>query len=76
MIGVLNFPEQITLLCLGPLTNVALAIRLDPYFITNLKQLIVCGGSTEGKQFTCSCILGACNNIKSCNQWNQDNSVQ
>jgi len=36
---------------------VALAIRLDPHFITNLKQLIVCGGSTEGKQFTCNCIL-------------------
>ena len=54
----------------------ALAIRLDPHFITNLKQLIVCGGSTEGKQFTCSCILGACNNIKSYNQWSQDNSVQ
>ncbi|KAJ4444924.1 hypothetical protein ANN_06723, partial [Periplaneta americana] len=45
---VAQYPKQITLLCLGPLTNVALAIRLDPFFITNLKQLVILGGSTEG----------------------------
>lgn len=45
----LTFSEQITLLCLGPLTNVALAIRLDPLFVTNLKQVVVLGGSTEVK---------------------------
>ncbi|XP_069684495.1 uncharacterized protein [Periplaneta americana] len=44
---VAQYPKQITLLCLGPLTNVALAIRLDPFFITNLKQLVILGGSTE-----------------------------
>jgi inosine-uridine nucleoside N-ribohydrolase len=76
MIDVLNFPEQITLLCLGPLTNVALAIRLDPHFIANLKQLVVRGGSTEGEQFTGSCIFCSRNNIKSYNEWSQDNSVQ
>lgn len=43
-----QYPKQITLLCLGPLTNVALAIRLDPLFVTNLKQIVVLGGSTEG----------------------------
>jgi inosine-uridine nucleoside N-ribohydrolase len=58
----LTFPEQITLLCLGPLTNVALAIRLDPLFITNLKQLVVLGGSTEGKKFTVATLLNNNNN--------------
>ncbi|KAJ9596379.1 hypothetical protein L9F63_012587 [Diploptera punctata] len=43
-----QYPKQITLLCLGPLTNVALAIRLDPSFISKLKQIIILGGSTEG----------------------------
>jgi len=64
MIDILIFPEQITLLCLGPLTNVALAIRLDPLFITNLKQLVVLGGSTEGKQITNSFTLGNNNCIR------------
>ncbi|PSN52196.1 hypothetical protein C0J52_06101 [Blattella germanica] len=45
---VTQYPNQITLLCLGPLTNVALAIRLDPLFITKVKQIIILGGSTEG----------------------------
>jgi inosine-uridine nucleoside N-ribohydrolase len=49
MTDFLTFSEQITLLCLGPLTNVALAIRLDPLFVTNLKQIVVLGGSTEVK---------------------------
>lgn len=43
-----QYPKQITLLCLGPLTNVALAIRLDPLFISKVKQIIILGGSTEG----------------------------
>jgi inosine-uridine nucleoside N-ribohydrolase len=40
---------EVTLLCLGPLTNLALAIRLDPSFLTKLKQLVVMGGSVEGE---------------------------
>lgn len=42
-------PGEITLLTLGPLTNVALAVRLDPLFIPNLKQLIIMGGSVDGR---------------------------
>ncbi|XP_021916269.1 probable uridine nucleosidase 1 [Zootermopsis nevadensis] len=41
-------PGEVTLLCLGPLTNVALAVRMDPTFLTKLKHLVVLGGSTEG----------------------------
>ncbi len=42
-------PGQLTLLTLGPLTNVALAIRLDPAFLKNLKQIVVMGGAVDGR---------------------------
>jgi inosine-uridine nucleoside N-ribohydrolase len=42
-------PGQITLVALGPLTNVAMAMRLDSQFASNLKDLYIMGGNTEGK---------------------------
>jgi inosine-uridine nucleoside N-ribohydrolase len=45
----IHIPGEVTLLCLGPLTNLALAIRLDPSFLTKVKQLVVMGGSVEGE---------------------------
>ncbi|XP_015517397.2 uncharacterized protein C1683.06c-like [Neodiprion lecontei] len=41
-------PGEITLLALGPLTNVAMAIRMYSSFIDELQQLIILGGSSEG----------------------------
>ncbi|XP_046735084.1 uncharacterized protein C1683.06c-like isoform X2 [Diprion similis] len=41
-------PGEITLLALGPLTNVAMAIRMYSPFIDELQQLIILGGSSEG----------------------------
>lgn len=41
-------PGEITLLALGPLTNVALAIRMDSGFLNKLKRLVVLGGSVKG----------------------------
>jgi inosine-uridine nucleoside N-ribohydrolase len=38
-------PGEITLLTLGPLTNVLLAAERSPDFLMNLKELVVCGGS-------------------------------
>jgi inosine-uridine nucleoside N-ribohydrolase len=38
-------PEETTLLCLGPLTNVAAAFRRDPELPSLLNHLIICGGS-------------------------------
>lgn len=36
---------QLSLIALGPLTNIALACRLDPAFLSNLSQLYIMGGS-------------------------------
>ncbi|XP_037626644.1 inosine-uridine preferring nucleoside hydrolase isoform X2 [Sebastes umbrosus] len=41
--------QQVSLVALGPLTNLALAVRLDPSFPKNLKDLYIMGGNMEGK---------------------------
>ncbi|NAZ82389.1 nucleoside hydrolase [Kineococcus sp. R8] len=38
-------PGRYDLLALGPLTNVALALRLDPLLLTKLRSVVVMGGS-------------------------------
>ena len=38
-------PGQITLVALGPLTNVALALQRDPNFAQNIAQIVVMGGA-------------------------------
>ncbi|ORY50841.1 nucleoside hydrolase [Rhizoclosmatium globosum] len=42
-------PGTLTLLALGPLTNVALAISLDKNFLKNLKSLVIMGGSIDAR---------------------------
>ncbi|GMN36115.1 hypothetical protein TIFTF001_005740 [Ficus carica] len=39
------YPRQLTLVALGPLTNIALAIQLDPAFAKNIGQIVVLGGA-------------------------------
>ncbi|KAF1386219.1 hypothetical protein PFLUV_G00115890 [Perca fluviatilis] len=41
--------KQVSLVALGPLTNLALAVRLDPRFPRKLKDLYIMGGNMEGK---------------------------
>ncbi|XP_032382674.1 inosine-uridine preferring nucleoside hydrolase [Etheostoma spectabile] len=41
--------KQVSLVALGPLTNLALAVRLDPCFPRKLKDLYIMGGNMEGK---------------------------
>lgn len=38
-----------TLVALGPLTNLALACKLDPQFASNINKLVVMGGAIEAK---------------------------
>ncbi|XP_044055314.1 probable uridine nucleosidase 1 isoform X5 [Siniperca chuatsi] len=40
--------KQVSLVALGPLTNLALAVRLDPCFPQKLKDLYIMGGNMEG----------------------------
>ncbi|KAF3451094.1 hypothetical protein FNV43_RR07183 [Rhamnella rubrinervis] len=39
------YPGQVTVVALGPLTNIALAIQLDPAFPKNIGQIVVLGGA-------------------------------
>jgi purine nucleosidase len=41
-------PGELTLVAIGPLTNVALATRLDPALPTKFERLVVVGGSIRG----------------------------
>nr|XP_054769765.1 uncharacterized protein LOC129277637 [Lytechinus pictus] len=47
---------QITLVAIGPLTNVALAMKLDPQFTSKLKELVIMGGNilATGTRFPAS----------------------
>lgn len=60
LIYFVSWSDEITLVALGPLTNLALAMRLDDQFATNLKELYIMGGNVEGEQrvyrVTCSTI--------------------
>lgn len=40
--------NQVSLMAIGPLTNLALAVRLDPGFPQKLKDLYIMGGNMEG----------------------------
>lgn len=40
-----EFPGQITIISAGPLTNIALASRLDPHFTSLAKEFVFMGGS-------------------------------
>jgi inosine-uridine nucleoside N-ribohydrolase len=39
-----RYPNEVTILALGPLTNVAIAMRLDPTIIPLIKQIVIMGG--------------------------------
>lgn len=42
-----RFPGQVTLIAAGPLTNLALAARLDPRFSSQVQELVIMGGSFD-----------------------------
>jgi len=47
-------PGEITLVCLGPLTNLALALRLDPLVGGRLKDVFIIGGASDAGPSLCS----------------------
>jgi len=42
---VMSTPGQITLVPIGPLTNIALALRLEPRIVKNVKEVVLMGGN-------------------------------
>jgi inosine-uridine nucleoside N-ribohydrolase len=42
-----RYPHQVTIIAAGPLTNIALAIRLDPQFASLAKELVFMGGFVD-----------------------------
>lgn len=46
------YPHEITLLPIGPLTNIALAVSKDPSIVPLVKEVIIMGGSISGGNST------------------------
>src|ERR1700730_18941536 len=46
------FPHEITLVPVGPLTNIALAVEKDPSIVPLVKEVILMGGSLRGGNVT------------------------
>jgi purine nucleosidase len=42
-------PGEITIVCIGPLTNIAMAAIKDPRFVGNVKALYIMGGSNNAR---------------------------
>ncbi|KAH0550805.1 hypothetical protein KQX54_020888 [Cotesia glomerata] len=43
-----RYPRELSVLALGPLTNIAIAMTLDPEFAKNVKRFFIMGGSVSG----------------------------
>jgi purine nucleosidase len=43
-----KYPHEVTLVPVGPLTNIALAVSKDPSIVTLVKDIIIMGGSISG----------------------------
>ena len=42
---ILSAPGELTLVCIGPLTNVAVAIRKEPRILQGVKEVVIMGGA-------------------------------
>lgn len=42
-------PGELSIVAIGPLTNIAMAVVKDPDFVGNVKQLVIMGGSNNGR---------------------------
>lgn len=42
-------PGELTVVCIGPLTNIAMALVKDPAFVGNVKALYIMGGSNNAR---------------------------
>lgn len=44
-----KYPGEITVICLAPLTNIAVAIQKDATFSRNIKNFVILGGTIFGQ---------------------------
>jgi purine nucleosidase len=44
---IMSHPKEITLVAIGPLTNIALAIRKEPRIVENVKEVFIMGGAIQ-----------------------------
>jgi len=47
-----QYPHEITLIPVGPLTNIALALRKDPSIVSLVKEIVLMGGAISGGNVT------------------------
>jgi inosine-uridine nucleoside N-ribohydrolase len=48
----LNSDDKITLICVGPLTNLAMALRLEPKIVDHINEIIIMGGGNSINNIT------------------------
>eukprot|EP00116_Pleurobrachia_bachei_P006683 sb/3466945/ len=48
-----QFPHKVTIVCLGPLTNIADALKCSNTFHKKVKRIVFAAGGFSGRQFTC-----------------------
>lgn len=46
---IMSHPHEISLIAIGPLTNVALAIKVYPEIVDKIKDIFIMGGNHRGK---------------------------
>ncbi|CAI7659056.1 unnamed protein product [Penicillium pancosmium] len=49
-----DYPHQISIYAAGPLTNIALAVRMDPLFASLAKELVIMGGYVDSNMLQTS----------------------
>lgn len=50
--SILNSKEKVTIVTTGPMTNLALAIRMNPDILTNIEEIVLMGGSYQNGNVT------------------------
>lgn len=50
--SILNSEEKVTVITTGPMTNLALAIRMEPKILDNMEEIVLMGGSYQNGNVT------------------------
>lgn len=64
---ILSSPEPVTVVTMGPLTNLALALRRDPSIVRNIREVVAMGGAVNGPGNVDEPFVGIRNSVA---EWN------